>query len=224
MPDQNQYLPSTDLALERQFEASSTCGQLEPAQYCYSESNGLLVSTDNCYICDASSPQTSRGFENLNDGDLEDQLQSGDGSNLTNETLTEPRTWWQSADLDSETEVVTIELKFEREFEVFQVAVDFRSLRPASGSLEVSTDFGRSYKPVQYYSNKCLEDFGVDSDESVVNGEAGCTSNYTDPSPGPVRCDSHSKMHTLQLTLKMVSFLTIIMIASTCTSQAQLII
>ena len=175
----------------RQFEASSTCGQLEPAQYCYSENNGLLIfNIDNCYTCDASSPQLSRGIENLNDDidDLEDQLpQSGDGLNSTDEILTE-RTWWQSADLDGETEIVTIELKFEREFETFQVAVDFRSLRPASASLEVSTDFGNSYKAVQYYSDKCLEDFGVgDSGGSPANGEAGCTSNYTDPSPGPVR-------------------------------------
>ena len=178
----------TDLALGRQFEASSTCGQIEPAQYCYSESNGVLFTTDSCYTCDASSPQLSKGVENLNDDDLEDQLpQSGDGLNSTDEILTE-RTWWQSADLARETETVTIELKFEREFEIFQVAVDFRSLRPASASLEVSTDFGNSYKSIQYYSDKCLEDFGVgDSGGFAVNGEAGCTSNYTDPSPGPVR-------------------------------------
>ena len=195
----------TDLALVRQFEASSTCGQLEPAQYCYSENNGVLTfNADNCYICDASSPQLSRGVENLNDDDLEDQLQSGDGLNLTDEILTK-RTWWQSADLDRETETVTIELKFEREFEIFQVAVDFRSLRPASASLEVSTDFGNGYKVVQYYSDKCLEDFGVgDSGGSPVNGEAGCTSNYTDPSPGPVRSIIPTKStfsHNIILTL-----------------------
>lgn len=191
------FLPSTDLALGRQFEASSTCGQIEPAQYCYSESNGVLV-TDSCYTCDVSSPQFSRGVENLNDDDSGDQLQSGDGLNLTDENLA-GRTWWQSADLDRETEVVTIELKFEQEFEVFEVTIGFRSLRPGSASLEVSTDFGSSYKSVQYYSNKCLEDFGVDSDGSVVNGEAGCTSNYTDPSPGPVRCDSYSKCRCLNV-------------------------
>ena len=184
----NFCLLSIDLALGRQFEASSTCGQLEPAQYCYSESNGVLVSTDSCYTCDASSPQFSRGAENLNDDDTEDQLQSGDGLNLTDENLITERTWWQSADLDRETEVVTVELKFEQGFEVFQVVVDFRSLRPASASLEVSTNFGSSYRSVQYYSNKCSEDFGVgDADGSVVNvEEAGCTSNYTEPSPGPV--------------------------------------
>jgi hypothetical protein len=125
--------------------------------------------------------------ENLNNDDMEDQLlQSGDGLNSTDENLTE-RTWWQSADLDRETDAVMIELKFEQEFEVFQIAVDFRSLRPASASLEVSADFGSSYKSIQYYSDKCLADFGVDSGGSVVNGAAGCTSNYTDPSPGPVR-------------------------------------
>lgn len=175
-----------DLALGRQFEASSTCGQIEPAEYCYSESNGVLVSIDNCYVCDASLPQFSRGVENLNDDDS--QLQPGDSLDMipTDNNLTE-RTWWQSADLERENEIVTVELKFEQEFEVFQTTVDFRSLRPASASLEVSTDFGSSYKPIQYYSDKCLEDFGVESDESVVNDEAGCTSNYTDPSPGPVR-------------------------------------
>ena len=178
------------MAFGRQFEASSTCGQLGPEEYCYSESNGVLI-IDDCYICDASSPQFSRGVENLNDDELEGQLQSGGGLNLTLMTLTDDnlteRTWWQSADL---TEVVTVELKFEQEFEVFQITVDFRSLRPASASLEVSTDFGGSYKPIQYYSDKCLEDFGVNSDGSVVNGEAECTSNHTEPSPGPVRHDS----------------------------------
>ena len=151
----------------------------------------MLVSIDDCYICDASLPQFSRGVENLNDNDSGGQLQSGDGLDmiLTDTNLTE-RTWWQSADLDRENEVVTVELKLEREFEVFQITVDFRSLRPASASLEISTDFGSSYKPIQYYSDKCLEDFGVaesDRNGSVVNGETGCTSNYTDPSPGPVR-------------------------------------
>ena len=192
-------LPFIDLALGRQFEASSTCGQIEPAQYCYSENNGILIfNTDSCYTCDTSSPQLSRGVKNLNDDDLEDQLpESGDGLNSTDEILTE-RTWWQSADLDRENEAVTIELKFEQEFEIFQVAVDFRSLRPASASLEVSTDFGNSYKVVQYYSDKCLEDFGVDdSGESPVNSEAGCTSNYTDPSPGPVRSIIPTKAHFL---------------------------
>ena len=175
----NLILFSTDLAFGRQFEASSTCGQSGAEEYCYSENDGVLV-PDDCYVCDASSPLLSRGVANLNDDESGDQLQSGD-DNLTDDESAE-RTWWQSGDRVNE---VTIELMLEQESELFRIKVDFRSLRPASAVLETSTDFGTSYKPMQHYSDKCLEDFGV-ADEALEDGEAGCTSNYTDPSPGPV--------------------------------------
>ena len=173
-----------DLASGRQFEASSTCGLSGPEEYCYSEIDGVLLS-DDCYICDASSAQFSRGIENINDEDSLDSLQSGDGMNETdNDNVVDPeRTWWQSADGEND---VTIELKFERGFDLLRIKVDFRSLRPASGFIETSTDIGTSYNPIQYYSDKCLEDFDLPVDAAVDNNEVGCTSNYTSPSPGPV--------------------------------------
>ena len=175
----------TDLASGRQFEASSTCGLTGVEEYCYTESNGVLLPVDDCFVCAASSPLYSRGIDNIND---DDSLGSENYSNLTQTEASNStgQTWWQSATGEND---VTIELTFERGFDLFQITVDFRSLRPASGSLHMSTDFGASYTPIQYYSDKCLEDFGVpddDADTSDSNGGVGCTSNYTTPSPGTV--------------------------------------
>ena len=179
------------MATGREFEASSTCGQSGPEEHCYAEVDGVLVPTSDCFTCDTFSPLTSRGVENINDEEtIENQTPSGDGENGTQMDDggdLSNRTWWQSASGEND---VTLELKFERGFDLYHIEVDFRSLRPASGVLETSTNFGDSYKPVQYYSDKCLEDFGIAESESPGsmasdNGVAGCTSNYTSPSPGP---------------------------------------
>ena len=134
---------------------------------------------DGCYICNASSSQFSRGIENIND---ENPLQSGDITDQADDSTVE-RTWWQSANGVNN---VTIELKLEQKFDLLEINIDFRSLRPASGFIEISADFGVNYEPVQYYSDKCLEDFGVAADAAVESGGAGCTSNYSSPSPGIV--------------------------------------
>ncbi|KAI3379666.1 hypothetical protein SNEBB_003228 [Seison nebaliae] len=61
-------------------------------------------------------------------------------------------TWWQSKGGDR---YVRIEINFEQEFSVNYIYMKFNSFAPAAIYLEKSNDYGKTWKPLRYYSDNC---------------------------------------------------------------------
>ena len=107
-----------------------------------------------------------------------------------------PRTWWQSS---NNIAPVTLEVSLGTAF-FTHVLLSFRSPRPAAMVIEKSTDSGRTYQKVQFYSNDCVGDFGLpDTKFPSTMRNASCTSTFSNIQPlmnGEVKqkvCQMHCK-------------------------------
>ncbi|XP_034664916.1 netrin-A isoform X1 [Drosophila subobscura] len=146
-------------AYDAPVSASSTCGAEQPQRYC---EHGSDTREMQCHTCDAANSQRSfppRALTDLN--------------NSNNVTC------WRSAPVlpggggsgsgSGGGDNVTLTLSLGKRYELTYVSLQFcpRAPRPDSLVIYKSSDYGRSWKPFQYYSSQCRRFFGRPSRMAV---------------------------------------------------------
>lgn len=163
-------------AFGRQVEASSTCGAL-PQRFCPRRlrefdnevhSSFAADADGECELCDASSAEHRHPASFLTD--------LNNPSNLT---------YWVSepflpelSDSDDALHNVTLRLALRKKFELTYITLLFYGHLPDSLAIFKSSDYGRTWIPMQYYSSDCETIYGVESDRVVSRTneqEAVCT-------------------------------------------------
>uniref|UniRef100_A0A1X7UVM9 Laminin N-terminal domain-containing protein n=1 Tax=Amphimedon queenslandica TaxID=400682 RepID=A0A1X7UVM9_AMPQE len=96
-------------------------------------------------------------------------------------TDSDPLTFWLSPPYSSLSDGAgnmnaNISFNLNKTFIIDEIKILFRSPRPHSFSLHVSSDFGGTYFPLRYYSLSCLETYGIEEERGESEG-ARCTSN-----------------------------------------------
>ncbi|VVC86157.1 unnamed protein product [Leptidea sinapis] len=162
--------PYFNLALGKKITATATCGDEGPELYC--KLAGANVDHDEhviqgqiCDICDVTKEAKRHPPEFAVDG---------------------METWWQSPPLSRGMKYNEVNLTIDlgQEFHVAYVFVRMgNSPRPGLWALEKSTDYGKTFKPWQYFSDSpqdCIQFFGKESlqpirrDDSVI-----CSMEYS---------------------------------------------
>ena len=140
--------------------ATSTCGV--DRQETYIAPCGGEGSARPCtYTCDDSNPDTSHRPGNIA---------------LPYSSADVDQTWWQSS---LGHEMVTLEINLEALFYFTHFIMTFKSPRPLSLLVEVSQDFGTTFKPYQYFADNCFTRFGLDTrDRPSDIADVICTSSY----------------------------------------------
>uniref|UniRef100_H3D558 Netrin 4 n=1 Tax=Tetraodon nigroviridis TaxID=99883 RepID=H3D558_TETNG len=155
-----------NLALGRQVLTQTVCGNNGTELYCsYSDPDAnLACGAARCAKCNAGLPLLAHLPGAMSDS-----------------SFRHPNTWWQSAQ-GAEAEMVQLDL--EAEFYFTHLILVFRSPRPAAMTLERSTDFGRTWKMLQYYAKNCRAAFGfLEGGKGVGRDGATCTSKYSGAYP-----------------------------------------
>ena len=155
------HVPVTgNLAIGRTLTASSTCGATGAEEFC------SVTDTRDCSTCHSSNSSLAHPPSSMTDRDA---------------ARSPTRTWWQSS---NNVAPVTLELTLEATFFFTHVVLSFRSPLPAAMVIEKSTDSGKSYQPVQYYSTNCTEDFGLPNTVfPSLSANPTCTSAFSDMDP-----------------------------------------
>lgn len=159
--------PYFNLAQERLIYASSTCGVDGPERYCRltgaSSENGFadpereIIQGQYCDVCNPSYPEKRHPPQYAIDG---------------------TERWWQSPPLSRGMAYNQVNLTIDlgQEFHVAYVFIKMaNSPRPGVWALERSTDFGRSWKPWQYFADTpsdCMKFFGVQADRDIYADDA----------------------------------------------------
>ncbi|XP_045458049.1 laminin subunit alpha [Melitaea cinxia] len=156
--------PYFNLALGKKITATATCGDEGPELYCKlvganADHDERVIQGQVCDFCDSTNEAKKHPPEFAVDG---------------------METWWQSPPLSRGMKYNEINLTIDlgQEFHVAYVFVRMgNSPRPGVWSLEKSTDYGKTYKPWQHFSDSpqdCERYFGKESlqpisrDDSVI--------------------------------------------------------
>ncbi|XP_059055423.1 laminin subunit alpha [Achroia grisella] len=162
--------PYFNLAQGKKITATATCGDEGPELYCKlaganTDGDEHVIQGQICDVCDSTSDSKNHPPEYAVDG---------------------METWWQSPPLSRGMKYNEINLTIDlgQEFHVAYVFVRMGiSPRPGLWALEKSTDYGKTYKPWQYFSDSqydCQLYFGEESlkpitrDDSVI-----CSTEYS---------------------------------------------
>ncbi|VDO03658.1 unnamed protein product [Rodentolepis nana] len=144
--DNRAYLctpPFTNIAEGVPVVATSTCGQGgRPEKICQNLADGQQRHGP-CEICDARKSATSRGPERL-----------------TDRHITSNQTCWVSGRVPP-SGTVNLTLSLGKRFEIFYISLQPCGPLPDSIALYKSSDFGRTWKPWQYFSTDCYRAFGL---------------------------------------------------------------
>ena len=125
-----------NLAYGKRIFASHSCGK-PPRRFCRKDLRG-----QTCDICDSSKPSKAHPVEFLTD--LHNQ------NNVT---------CWQ-ADRKQSRENVTLILSLGKTFDITYISLQFCGTRPDSMVIYKSLDFGKSWRPYQFYSSSCSKVYG----------------------------------------------------------------
>ncbi|SPP88712.1 netrin-A isoform X2 [Drosophila guanche] len=150
-------------AYDAPVTASSTCGAEQPQRYC---EHGSDTREMQCHTCDAANSQRSfppRALTDLNNSNnvtcwrSAPVLPGGGGSGSG------------SGSGSGGGDNVTLTLSLGKRYELTYVSLQFcpRAPRPDSLVIYKSSDYGRSWKPFQYYSSQCRRFFGRPSRMAV---------------------------------------------------------
>ncbi|CAF4748359.1 unnamed protein product [Pieris macdunnoughi] len=162
--------PYFNLALGKKITATATCGDEGPELYCKlaganADHDEHVIQGQVCDICDSTNEAKKHPPEFAVDG---------------------METWWQSPPLSRGMKYNEVNLTIDlgQEFHVAYVFVRMgNSPRPGLWALEKSTDYGKTFKPWQYFSDSpqdCERYFGktslqpITSDDSVI-----CSTEYS---------------------------------------------
>ncbi|CUT99307.1 netrin 1 [Echinococcus multilocularis] len=137
--------PLTNIAEGVPVVATSTCGQDgRPEKLCKSwTSPSSQQKRTACEICDPRKVATSRGAERL-----------------TDRHISSNQTCWVSGRVPSGG-TVNLTLSLGKRFEIFYISLQPCGPLPDSIALYKSSDFGRTWKPWQYFSTDCYRAFGL---------------------------------------------------------------
>lgn len=136
--------PFTNIAEGIPITASSTCGLTgKPENVCRTWDGPGGEKNSLCEICDAGNQTTSRGAERL-----------------TDRHITSNQTCWVSDKVEPG-DAVNLTLSLGKRFEVFYISLQPCGPLPDSIALYKSSDFGRTWKPWQYFSTDCYRAFGL---------------------------------------------------------------
>lgn len=122
------------------------CGREGRERVCHLVgSTGMVAGT--CDYCDSSDPSSAHPPEHITDVHSTDAV-----------------TYWQSQNhtVVQYPNSVNITFSLNRTFDVRNILVTFHSSRPESYIILISTDFGRTYSPLQYYSQSCNGTYGLE--------------------------------------------------------------
>lgn len=125
-----------NLAYGKRIFASHSCGK-PPRKFCKWEITG-----HTCDVCDSNIPSKTYPVEYLTD--LHNQ------NNVT---------CWQ-ADPEQSRENVTLILSLGKTYDITYISVQFCGTRPDSMAIYKSLDFGKSWRPYQFYSSSCSKVYG----------------------------------------------------------------
>ncbi|XP_045509429.1 laminin subunit alpha [Colias croceus] len=162
--------PYFNLALGKKITATATCGDEGEELYCKlaganADHDEHVIQGQVCDICDSTNDAKKHPPEYAVDG---------------------METWWQSPPLSRGMKYNEVNLTIDlgQEFHVAYVFVRMgNSPRPGLWTLEKSTDYGKTFKPWQYFSDSpqdCERYFGkeslqpITSDDSVI-----CSTEYS---------------------------------------------
>ncbi|XP_051890669.1 laminin subunit beta-3-like [Pristis pectinata] len=161
------YPQPRDLTVGRvnKLQASSTCGLHVSERYCSAKTyhgRELL----QCCICDSRNEYNPVYFTNSHR--ISNVVPSGS-----------LRSWWQS---ENDQDQVFIQLDMAGKFQLNDVMLKFKSPRPAAMMIERSEDFGRTWKPYQYFADDCAASFPHIATSQPRNF-------------GDIRCQEQSRTH-----------------------------
>ena len=97
------------------------------------------------------------------------------------DSLSNSRTWWQS---ENGVNMVSLTLSLDGFYFMQGLRVDFFSPLPYAAVIEISQDFGNEYHPLHYYSENCMESFGLPDTSPSINASMKpdkliCTSEFS---------------------------------------------
>ena len=156
---------SGELLLGRsdQITATSTCGLSGPQRFCRVTDSS---SEKKCFTCD------SRPGSNVTQSHLVGNIVASSEGN---------RTWWQS---ENAVENVTLQVDFEAEFQLTYLIITFVTFRPAGMIISRSKDGGKTWRPYQYFAERCSTTFPTISTNSrTAFDQVICTEAYSGYSP-----------------------------------------
>ncbi|GJQ78719.1 putative laminin subunit [Trypoxylus dichotomus] len=151
-------------AFNLQMEASNTCGDNGPIEYCVQSGYSSNKSCDVCY------PNQHHA------------------AYLTDFHSGENQTWWQSDTMleGIHWNQVNLTLHLGKAFDITYVRIWFYSPRPESFAIYKRTSEDSPWIPYQFYSGTCRDTYGLPDSLRGSRGEetrAFCTSEYSDISP-----------------------------------------
>ncbi|XP_069765550.1 laminin subunit beta-4 [Narcine bancroftii] len=164
------YPPLGDLLVGRnsQLSASSTCGLNGPETYCILSH---LQDEKKCFTCDSRftfnsiSSSFSHRIENV----------------ITAFAPDRKKKWWQSK---NGVHHVSIQLDLETLFQFSHLILSFKTFRPAAMLVEKSSDYGQTWKALQYFAYDCGRFFpNIPPGPAQRVGDVICDSKYSDLEP-----------------------------------------
>ncbi|CAI6348984.1 unnamed protein product [Macrosiphum euphorbiae] len=150
-----------------EVEATNTCGQSGPTEFCVQ--SGSQVTKKTCDVCTESSHSP---------------YYMTDFSSYAN------RTWWQSETMYESVQYpnqVNLTLHFGKAFDITYIRLLFYSPRPESFAMYKKSTEDGPWIPYQFYSGSCRDTYGLPDLNYIRLGEqetrAFCTSEFSDISP-----------------------------------------
>ena len=150
--------------------ASSTCGAGgKPSRFCLMEEAPDGMMRERCELCDAENPQLAHPAQLLTDL-----------NNLQNLTC-----WVSEPSAVYNPDNVTLTLSLGKKFEITYVSLHFCGRLPDSLAIYKSSNRGRTWTPMQFYSSECEKVYKRPRDLTISRDneqEARCTDAHA-PSP-----------------------------------------